>query len=638
MAKSARTKTKVATADSASLRKKKADMQAEFGKSKNTKNVYKGYYDRGVRILQDVVKERKAREKKNPGCLTDGIDNNLLAKAFTGPPNKHSVYAVEMYLTQKCVVEDLGKSTADGIHGAMADYWDKLPGGQYNGPYSYDEDTGKVHGNPARAPEVLDFLKCVKNKARVKGAAATRHHAEATTIEDMRLLMQWSESECSHKKLESLKFANSQDLLLQIKHGLMRAFLSSGFVLWTRNFETCQIQERDLSNGTGPAPYYLPYLGVFLDNRKGWQKKQGYDGPLESNHYQIYEQEDTPEIDMFTHLRRWRILYRHLLGRDFEPDDYLFPFVSSNGTIHAKKPMTHETAQDLLNEFTLGAKIDKTFTTHCLRRGGAQYRFMFAPIGKRWSLSIIRWWGGWAVGEQVDTLMRYLLDSLQSYETGHGDALYPFRTEPDKSFMGEHKALQPPSTAEFRLFGAQILTKLDSIRASVSSDMARITVATSSCVNHIPAQFHGQHTHSHHASPEVSRPQPTVTQPSSFTSSVSDENSDPNSVVPVSGAIIPGVGRDSQSWKRAIDQWFKGDPDHGLQVALKDWPASWYSGKMRLVTGTLYSNRKLLAEEYERLGCNDEEFMQNYPEYPKITLLLNAIRQSKGLVRKGNSA
>ncbi|KAK6987789.1 hypothetical protein R3P38DRAFT_2366098, partial [Favolaschia claudopus] len=62
---------------------------------------------------------------------------------------------------------------------------------------------------------------------------------------------------------------------------------------------------------------------------------------------------------------------------------------------------------------------------------------MFAPMGQRWSLSIIRWWGGWAVGEQVDTLMRYLLDSLHSYEIGHGDALYPFRTEPDKSFMAE---------------------------------------------------------------------------------------------------------------------------------------------------------------------------------------------------------
>ncbi|KAF8148983.1 hypothetical protein K438DRAFT_1989060 [Mycena galopus ATCC 62051] len=63
----------------------------------------------------------------------------------------------------------------------------------------------------------------------------------------------------------------------------------------------------------------LPY---FLENRKGWQQKEGYDGPLQSNNYEIYEQKDTPEIDMFSHLaRQWRALHQHLLGRDFEIDD-----------------------------------------------------------------------------------------------------------------------------------------------------------------------------------------------------------------------------------------------------------------------------------------------------------------------------
>ncbi|KAK7059511.1 hypothetical protein R3P38DRAFT_2758932 [Favolaschia claudopus] len=228
-----------------------------------------------------------------------------------------------------------------------------------------------------------------------------------------------------------------------------------------------------------------------------------------------------------------------------------------------KKPMTHDHAQELINKFALGAKINKTFTTHCLRRGGSQYRFMFAPIGKRWSLSIIRWWGGWAVGEQ--------------------------------SFMGEHNALQPPSTAEFRLFGSQILTKLDGIvsrvqnagqpsriatqqltdlavlmqQASVSS---RITVSTSSSVNHTSAPYHDpleQTNPDSHSTPTL--PSATPTASFSSASSWSDEN-DSTSFVPISGAIIPGVGKDSQAWKRAIDQWYHGDPAQGLRVALKDWP------------------------------------------------------------------
>ncbi|KAK6991995.1 hypothetical protein R3P38DRAFT_2571614 [Favolaschia claudopus] len=612
---------KTTTQDSKTLREKKAAMQDEFGRAKNTKNNYKGYYDRGIRILKDVVAERRRQEKKSPGSLTDGVDTDLLEKVFTGKPNKHSAYALELYLTQKCVVEELGKSTADGM-------WiigiDCVEGGHYTGEYSIDEETGKVKGNPGRAPQVVDFVKCIKNKARVKGAAATRNHAEATTIEDMRQFMDWSESQCSNEKLESLKFQDNKQMLLMITHAMMRAFLSSGFVLWTRNFETCQIQERDLSDGKGPAPYYLPYLGVFLDNRKGWQQKQGYDGPLESNHYQIYEQKDTPEIDMFTHVRRWRALYRLVLGREFEPDDYLFPFISPNGTIHAKKPMTHDHAQELINEFALGAKIDKIFTTHCLRRGGAQYRFMFAPMGQRWSLSIIRWWGGWAVGEQVDTLMRYLLDSLHSYEIGHGDALYPFRTQPDKSFMAEHNELQPPSTAEFRLFGNQILKKLDGLRTTVSSQSHIISATTSSCVNH---------SLSYATSISDSEARPLQQSPSSETSSDEDSNTGVM-VVPIPGAIIPGVGRDRNAWKRAIDQWFHGDPSQGLHVALKDWPTSWYTGSMRLTTGTLYSNRKLLAEEYESFGCDDQRFTEAYPEYPKITSLLTAIRRQKGRIRR----
>jgi len=32
----------------------------------------------------------------------------------------------------------------------------------------------------------------------------------------------------------------------------------------------------------GPAPFHLPYIKVHLENRKGWQKKQGWDGDLKS--------------------------------------------------------------------------------------------------------------------------------------------------------------------------------------------------------------------------------------------------------------------------------------------------------------------------------------------------------------------
>jgi hypothetical protein len=63
--------------------------------------------------------------------------------------------------------------------------------------------------------------------------------------------------------------------------------------------------------------------------------------------------------------------------------------------------MTHDMVQNVITRFASAAGLTKSYTTHCFRRGGAQYRFMYAPIGKRWSLSKIRWWGGWAIGEHV---------------------------------------------------------------------------------------------------------------------------------------------------------------------------------------------------------------------------------------------
>lgn len=105
---------------------------------------------------------------------------------------------------------------------------------------------------------------------------------------------------------------------------------------------------------------------------------------------------------MKTKLEEWISFYEtHLLKRKLGPDEYIFPFLSSKGTVDASRPISHDLVQKYINEFAQGAGIKATYTTHSFRRGGAQYRFMYAPVGKRWSLARIRWWGGWAAGEQV---------------------------------------------------------------------------------------------------------------------------------------------------------------------------------------------------------------------------------------------
>ena len=106
-------------------------------------------------------------------------------------------------------------------------------------------------------------------------------------------------------------------------------------------------------------------------------------------------------MDMHTHLLSWLHLLQFRLGRPLEPDDYIFPYFSTNGIVQPGTQMTHEVVQDHLDRFAAAAGVSKRYTTHSFRRGGAQYRFMYAPLGKRWPLSRVRWWGGWAEGENV---------------------------------------------------------------------------------------------------------------------------------------------------------------------------------------------------------------------------------------------
>ncbi|RHZ41056.1 hypothetical protein DYB28_001331 [Aphanomyces astaci] len=47
---------------------------------------------------------------------------------------------------------------------------------------------------------------------------------------------------------------------------------------------------------------------------------------------------------------------------------------------------------------------------------------------KRWSLKVLKWWGGWSEQEKCDVIMKYLLDSIYVAEEGVlADAMSPDR-------------------------------------------------------------------------------------------------------------------------------------------------------------------------------------------------------------------
>ena len=112
-------------------------------------------------------------------------------------------------------------------------------GGHYAGAYTYNEATGEIMGCPACASSVKAVIRSVKTHKKSKGSGATRNHAEAMSLEELRHLMQWSMKECPDEWLIGENWSETQDSVEALKHhlqhGFMWGFMSSGFTLWTRS-------------------------------------------------------------------------------------------------------------------------------------------------------------------------------------------------------------------------------------------------------------------------------------------------------------------------------------------------------------------------------------------------------------------
>ena len=240
----------------------------------------------------------------------------------------------------------------------------------------------------------------------------------------MKWCTMWSMGWCGHSWWQGLCYGPGGSVYFK------NAMVFSIFPPIFRNFELTRLKWKHITlDCHRPVPYqcyHTPYFKVLLENRKGWQKKMSQEGmlqslllvcslimspwfpdlPLTGNTYNVYKQ-DIPEIDMYTHLPRWINYLELLLGWHLGPDECIFPYFRPKCIPDMSWEMTQEMVQSLINAFTSEASLSKYFTTHCFQRGGAQYRFMYAPIGQHWSLCKICWWGGWADGEHVSTTSHY---------------------------------------------------------------------------------------------------------------------------------------------------------------------------------------------------------------------------------------
>ncbi|KAK7015595.1 hypothetical protein R3P38DRAFT_2786544 [Favolaschia claudopus] len=224
----------------------------------------------------------------------------------------------------------------------------------------------------------------IKNKCGMDGG--DRKHSLAMSEEFMSRMFAWSDETCPASRYEE-KSSTVEEQNLKTKHFGVQIC-----------FELIKLQRKHLTFGLEDSKAFnTPYFELQLTNRKGWQKrvnKTDKEADLRNGKFKICAQPDLPACDSFTWMTRWvQYLEEDIYKCPLNPDDYIFPATGANGIVQTGEHISHDDVQKWITEFAAGADLPRangTFSTHCFRRGGAQYRFMFAPVGRRWTLRQIK--------------------------------------------------------------------------------------------------------------------------------------------------------------------------------------------------------------------------------------------------------
>ncbi|KAF9120917.1 hypothetical protein BGW39_010989 [Mortierella sp. 14UC] len=565
------------------------------------------------------------------------------------------------YVASKCQGQEgegLSYKTAEGIKSGLKHYF-KTELGCLTDSWTCDSD-GNCTGNPVYEEAFERYLQSLKNR---DGRAGTSRQSLAMTYSDMATLMEHLQ--------DSVTIAERTEGFCL----LFQAFAATGFTLWTRTEELTRLQMKDIELGL-TTDTGSPYFTITLKFRKTNQADSS-----KANVYQIHPQPDYAPICCYTKLRAW-LQWMERGGRKLHPEDYVFPALDAQGRIKFQEALSPTRVQgwlDLLtNQTGLLARRNGRFTTHCFRRGGAQFRFMFAK--EKWSLKAVKWWGGWSEGEGTGTIMRYLLEEFTRYEYGFSDMMSPSRQDSRHAvFMGEtdtpgtapltqhsldvslqtlkeaiYAEMTHRSSIQEREFNhkQEVTYKalMDSNRAVMASNKALQESLLAAIRGLGPAQRHqdlqGQQEQQAHRQCEPA-PAPVsvlpvfpVLAPVPIPApSPAEEQPQPRQedVEPPRAPRIPTIKR----WQDAVKQWEHGDPAKGLTIPLRDWTPA-----MRKTAPSNHSQRKLIAEEFNRVGRNEDNMNDIHGEHTKcMRYLIESIRlgnsrrkaeaASKGMAVKG---
>ncbi|KIM44296.1 hypothetical protein M413DRAFT_25722 [Hebeloma cylindrosporum] len=688
-----------ANADYQSTFKVAAEGKQKHRKSEETRNNYRGHIRRGVEFLADFVKEEQAAEEnwknaENGSNHLSADDENEIPTddeaqmdphfhlAFTGPPIRCTSTAIMMFMAHKCFTEEHGKSTASAVHAAFLDHYAQLEGDKYRGRWRYDEVNKEWVGNPVRSAVVEDMLEACKNK----DGESERRHSRAISIEDMKKLHDNSRKNCppafpSVSTSCDGRKSETEAMKKRVMYLLFNALSTTAFIIWMREATTLQYKHLEFLHGRRREGFFVKnpqkhFFKVNLRNRKNWQKRvRNGEQQLNGHTYNLYPQNE-PSIDAYTHLLDWLDLYEVLIGRPLEPDDYIFPTIGAGGVLHPKRLMSSDIAQKRITAMAKEAGVHgaEYFTTHCFQRGGAQYRFMFAEPGQRWTLARIRWWGGWAQGEHRDTLIKYLLDELYTYEGDHCDTLNPMdsldsvaRRRLDELQL-QNELNQKRIEEKYQVYHAQLHLQHDELVSHVNNLLHSVQGnGESPHHSHISVQpFHRYHPYSssraltgpgpphehlldgcpryntgsppphcqdlscpYHLDasiPPLSIPHSHPTLEQNQRGPGNHGHSGANSTRPTKH-FVPELGRNlrKRAWEQIVKDWEHPDPSRSLFVAMKNWDSTFFKSKAEEVK---FGQRQMIAVEFiDTYNRDKDRFLQDYPEgNVSFSALLKAIR------------
>ncbi|KIO04655.1 hypothetical protein M404DRAFT_142566 [Pisolithus tinctorius Marx 270] len=542
--------------------------------------------------------------------------------AFEHVLNRCSDKALALYLSWRGFQENSSQSTIDSVQAGFKMLWDKacvVDGVTFHGKWHHNDAHHQWEGNLVLSAEVDDIVASIRHKVSSKGAEWK--HSGAMKKEYMDKILAWSESFCP------LDTPLQYICLATIGYKALPLGNTVAFMLWTRNYELLKLKHGDVKLDKTELSLTISehnaYFKIHLKNCKGWQRKldKGMrEADLQSNHYKIYPCLDMAKAcDTLLHLVSWMKWVKLVhLSQLMTEEDFLFPTIGINGMLQLGEPLSHDTIQKWINEAVVGSGIPRTFTMHCYHHSGMQYCFMFTPVGQRWTLVWVQWWGGWAEGEHHDTLMHYLLNELNCYKNNHSDVLQPVPHKGDHSLTGKAVLIWPASTEVLNMAHASITADIAALHMTVKevketlcslsvdvreihqqlSDMSNLVVKALTSASAYSAPSGPVLCQSTTGSNAQAMPITDLLLSMSLLSQIRPQRTKACASTSLLGVVILDMPilcpngtqtTKSDSWRDIVCHWTEGEPWLDLHILLKDWPYHYYNGKSSCQFNMKYS-------------------------------------------------